>query len=68
MISVIIGQLDPSNQVAEIYYYMLKTEKDKRLRKVLDNKDNIIKMNYAMQKVWERKKSDEEEAMEQQQA
>ena len=64
MISIVLGELYPSSQVAEIYYYMLKTEKDKRLRKVLDNKDNIIKMNYAMQKIWKRKKSDEEEAME----
>ena len=64
MISIIIGELNPSSQVAEIYYDMLKNETDKKLRKVLNNKNNVIKVNNAMQKVWERKKSDEEEAME----
>ena len=68
MISIIIGEFEPSNQVAEIYYEMLKMEKDPKLRNVLDKKDNVLKMNNAMQKVWERKKSDEEEAMESQQA
>ena len=63
MISIIIGETDLSNQVAEIYYEMLKKEKDPKLRKVLDNKEYVLKMNKAMQKVWERKKSDEEEAM-----
>ena len=54
------------SQVSDIYYEMLKKEKDWKLRKVLDNKDYVLKMNNAMQKVWERKKSEEEEAIEKQ--
>ena len=64
MMSIVIGELDPSNQVTEIYYEMFKAEKDKKLRKILDNKDYVLKMNSAIHNVWERKKSDEEEAME----
>ena len=48
MISIIIGETDPSSQVAEIYYEMLKKEKDPKLRKLLDNKEYVLKMNKAM--------------------
>ena len=63
MISIIIGEIDPSSQVAEIYYEMFKKEIDPKLRRILENKEYMLKMNKAMQKVWERKKSDEEESM-----
>ena len=53
MISIIIGEVDPQNQVAELYYEMQKNEKDRKLRKIMDNKDYVVKMNNAMQKVWE---------------
>ena len=49
--------------MAEIYYEMLKSEKDRKLRKVLDNKDYVLKMNKAMKQVWERKQSEEKKAM-----
>ena len=68
MISIIIGEIDPLNQVAEIYYDMLKNEKDKKLRRILENKEYVLKMNNAMQKVWKRKQSEEEKAMKEQQA
>jgi len=48
MISIIIGEIDPLNQVAEIYYDMLKNEKDKKLRRILENKEYVLKMNNAM--------------------
>ena len=68
MISIIIGEIDPLNQVAEIYYDILKNEKDKKLRRILENKEYVLKMNNAMQKVWKRKQSEEEKAMKEQQA
>ena len=66
MISIVICELNPISQVSEIYYEMLMKEKDAKLRKILDNKEHVLKMNSAVQKVWERKKSEEEEALEKQ--
>ena len=52
--------------MSEIYYEMLKNEKDKKLRRILENKEYVLKMNNAMQKVWKRKQSEEEKAMKEQ--
>ena len=61
---IIIGEQEPNNSLLDIYYEIFKSQKDYKLRRILDNKENILRINNAMQKVWERKKLDEEEVME----
>ena len=53
-------EAEPTNSVSEIYFYLLKYEKDKNIINLLDNPENVRKVNSAMTKVWENKKTDEE--------
>ena len=56
-----MAEAEPTNFIADVYFSLLKSnEKDKKIRFILDNAENVKKVNAAMTKVWEKKKTEEE--------
>ena len=53
-------ETDPASIAADVYFYLFKNERDKVIRNLLDNPENVKKVNIAMTKVWEKKKTEEE--------